>query len=418
VFDDLSTSFSGERKAGSDGKCCFSHLCSVHKRAPIFTDGDSMPFVAVAASRTVLALVQRSITFADSNIVVVLGLLFSLLSLPATLLPRQVREMSPNERSPLLPTSTPSGRPSSLSLVTPTSSSSTSSNGALNTSAGLILTEDDITIEGMVLALLAELAARGYTLPPGLPTLPSDMPVEEAEAESAFLRTVFGLKRHRDVLDDWVPNLNRQEGTAAGAGAAGSILATNRPITPSPLASTSSLTSTTSTLPSRPSPLSSQSLDPTVLTSPSALFLASLLSLLISLQTEYRGTVQETDRGVDGELRMFKARRELGERLYAVVVGLLDSYLLSGDSRGSEDEDDEEEEKEDALVTLLFRDFPLNYDSMDRATCCACLFSFSFFCSLMLTFPSYSRRPPTPPLLFPHRRSRRPRIASRRSRLD
>jgi len=60
---------------------------------------------------------------------------------------------------------------------------------------------------------------------------------------------------------------------------------------------------------------------------------------------------------------MFKARRELGERLYAVIEGLLDSYLVSGDER------EEDEEEEDALVTLLFHDFPLNYDSMDRATC-------------------------------------------------
>jgi hypothetical protein len=70
---------------------------------------------------------------------------------------------------------------------------------------------------------------------------------------------------------------------------------------------------------------------------------------------------------------MFKARRELGERLYAVVEGLLDSYLVSGDEQRDDehdrDEAEEEDEEEDALVTLLFHDFPLNYDSMDRATC-------------------------------------------------
>ncbi|BGP17417.1 hypothetical protein JCM10213v2_005449 [Rhodosporidiobolus nylandii] len=275
--------------------------------------------------------------------------------------------MAPTERSPLLPTAQSVSRASPLPTASPTSASShrpPASNGPLNTHAGLILTEDDITIEGTVLALLAELAVRGYTLPPGLPTLPPDMPAEEADAELAFLRTVFAVQRHRAVLDQHLPDLHRaqEEGrTAAGAGGTGSVLATNRPVTPS--ASTSS-----STLPTRPSPLSSQTLDPTVLTSPSALFLASLLSLLISLQAEYRGTVQETDRGVDGELRMFKARRELGERLYKVVEGLLDSYLLSGDHREGEGSDDGEEE-EDALVTLLYRDFPLNYDSMDRATC-------------------------------------------------
>jgi hypothetical protein len=73
---------------------------------------------------------------------------------------------------------------------------------------------------------------------------------------------------------------------------------------------------------------------------------------------------------------MFKARRELGERLYAVVEGLLDSYLVSGDEQREEDE-----EEEDALVTLLFHDFPLNYDSMDRATCGEHLFRANFFSS-------------------------------------
>ncbi|CEQ43100.1 SPOSA6832_05003 [Sporobolomyces salmonicolor] len=243
----------------------------------------------------------------------------------------------------------------------------------INSEAGLILTEDDIAIEGMVLALLRELEERGYTLPPGLPTLPADMPLDEAEAECAFLRTVFGVQRHRAVLDRYLPTLHQQRAGAAngrldggGAGvSSGSILSTNHAPTrpsalPAPPPSSSELSSSA---PSRPSPLSSQLIDTTVLTSPSALFLSSLLSLLISLQTEPRGIVQETDRGVDGELRMFKARRELGERLYAVVEGLLDSYLLTGDQR------DDEDETEDALVTLLFHDFPLNYDSMDRATC-------------------------------------------------
>ncbi|GAA6036788.1 hypothetical protein JCM8097_003479 [Rhodosporidiobolus ruineniae] len=293
--------------------------------------------------------------------------------------------MAPTERSPLLPTAQRATPPASTASVSfsspPTSASSRLQHGALNSHAGLILTEDDITVEGMVLALLHELAARGYTLPPGLPTLPPDMPQDEADAESAFLRTVFTLKRHSDVLDQWVPDLNRLASSSSeqraphGAGSTGSILATNRPVTPSP----SSTASSSSTLPARSSPLSSQTLDRTVLTSPSALFLASLLSLLISLQAEYRGTVQETDRGVDGELRMFKARRELGERLYAVVEGLLDSYLLSGDARVDGSEDGENEE-EDALVTLLFRDFPLNYDSMDRATCAL---------DLLLTLSSY-----------------------------
>jgi hypothetical protein len=228
-------------------------------------------------------------------------------------------------------------------------------------------TEDDLAIEGMVLVLLQELEERGYTVPSGLVDPPVDMPLEEAEAEQAVLKTVFAVPRHRLVLNEYLPYLERAtvlpngaaEG-AAGAGGAPGAGATGRQAVGGGSAAAS--TSTTPYSSTRPSPLSSQVLDSTVLTSPSALLLASLLSLLISLQTEVTAQVQETDRGVDGELRMFKARRELGERLYAVVGGLLDSYLLSGDQR--------EDEGEDALVTLLFHDFALNYDTMDRATCC------------------------------------------------
>ncbi|GAA6022053.1 hypothetical protein JCM11491_004734 [Sporobolomyces phaffii] len=284
--------------------------------------------------------------------------------------------MTTHERSPLLShaartsasaSSSPSSTPRPAS---PSASPSPSRHGGpppLNTCAGLILTEDDIAIEGMVLALLKELEHRGYTLPPGLPTLPPDMPLDEADAECTFLRSVFTVERHRTVLDKFLPHSHSSSSSG-----------------PSPSLGTDSAPhghggkpyaqSFASTAPSRPSPLSSQTLDPTVITSPSALFLASLLSLLISLQAEPRGTVQETDRGVDGELRMFKARRELGERLYAVVGGLLDSYLVMGDGhrdrdRNGVDGEEEEDEEEDALVTLLFHDFPLNYDSMDRATC-------------------------------------------------
>ncbi|GAA6061124.1 hypothetical protein JCM10212_001724 [Sporobolomyces blumeae] len=316
--------------------------------------------------------------------------------------------MAPSERSALLPAvihpvTQGNAASSSTRTQTPPPTPRPTTFAPVNSAAGLILTEDDIAIEGMVLALLNELEARGYTLPPGLPTLPADMPLDEADAESHFLRTVFAVERHRKVLDRFLPDLNRPRpgptttpppagstsasapssttavaptlstawkgsnngvsGTGLGGFQYGSILATNagRPV---PNSTTSSFSSTTTAaVPSRPSPLSSQTLDSTVITSPSALFLASLLSLLISLQAEPRGTVQETDRGVDGELRMFKARRELGERLYAVVEGLLDSYLVSGDER------DDDAEEEDALVTLLFHDFPLHYDSMDRATC-------------------------------------------------
>ncbi|GAA5862182.1 hypothetical protein JCM1840_001671 [Sporobolomyces johnsonii] len=286
--------------------------------------------------------------------------------------------MAPSERTPLLPTTQAAElRELPMSAISSPPPPAASPVGArastpINSEAGLILTEDDIAIEGMVLALLRELEERGYTLPPGLPTLPADMPLDEAEAECAFLRTVFGVQRHRAVLDQYLPDLHQQPaGTANGlldGGAvvsSGSILSTNHAPTrpsalPTPPPSSSNFSSSA---PSRPSPLSSQLIDTTVLTSPSALFLSSLLSLLISLQSEPRGIVQETDRGVDGELRMFKARRELGERLYAVVEGLLDSYLLTGDQK------DDDDETEDALVTLLFHDFPLNYDSMDRATC-------------------------------------------------
>lgn len=307
--------------------------------------------------------------------------------------------MSASERTPLL--SSQAGRTGAPPSSSTTSASTTHPRPTLsapvpNSAAGLILTEDDIAIEGMVLALLAELGDRGYVVPPGLPTLPPDMPRDEADAEIAFLRSVFGVPRHRRVLDKYLPGLSRNGGPPPSAGLngfgtggtetpvlPGSIIATNRPSvtpsgrrgapTPHTSSSASSLsnasTSSSHTLPARPSPLSSQALDTTVITSPSALFLAALLSLLVSLQAEYRGSVEETDPGVDGELRMFKARRELGERMYAVVEGLLDSYLVAGDARHHHDGDDDDED-EDALVTLLFRDFPLHYDSMDRATCC------------------------------------------------
>lgn len=295
--------------------------------------------------------------------------------------------MASSERTPLLAASPAA---SSGSTLSPSASLPTSPTPVrpqlytpINSSADLILTEDDIAIQGMVLALLAELADRGYVVPPGLPTLPTDMPQEEADAEIAFLRTVFRVPRHRQALDRHLPDLTKaavggmMNGTANGGGgvgsgaetppvAAGSILATNRP-------SAANGRKGGSTAPARPSPLSSQQIDTTVLTSPSALFLSALLSLLISLQREYHGSVEETDPGVDGELRMFKARRELGERLYAVVGGLLDSYLLTGDAKTNaphRDDNDEDDDGDDALVTLLFHDFPLNYDSMDRATCC------------------------------------------------
>ncbi|BGP41165.1 hypothetical protein JCM10449v2_005136 [Rhodotorula kratochvilovae] len=318
--------------------------------------------------------------------------------------------MALSERTPLLPTSaaapTPPSAPASPSPASGGPPRQSPSTAVQNSHAGLILTEDDIAVQGMVLALLAELRTRGYTVPPGLPALPPDMPQDEADAEIAFLRTVLLLPRHRAALDRWLPDLTRAPAVGgaapaptstggAGAGASnasgadtptgnpavGSILATNRPAPtsyaavaarrPPPLQSpsASSTSSSASTLPARPSPLSAHAIDPTVLPSPSALFLAGLLSLLVSLQAEYRGAVQETDPGVDGELRMFKARRELGERLYKVVEGLLDSYLLSGDARDAPATEEDDDDDEDALVTLLFHDFPLNYDSMDRATC-------------------------------------------------
>ncbi|TKA50669.1 hypothetical protein B0A53_06186 [Rhodotorula sp. CCFEE 5036] len=302
--------------------------------------------------------------------------------------------MADHERTPLLPTASSSSHDSASSSssgsVLPASSSSSTPRAArpqlrapINSSADLILTEDDIAIQGMVLALLAELSDRGYVLPPGLPVLPPDMPQDEADAEIAFLRTVFTVPRHRTALDRHLPDLTRAAAAIAvtgGGGAngsasgtetppvgAGSILSTNRPAATNGRKGGGGYGSN---LPARPSPLSSQTIDTTVLTSPSALFLASLLSLLVSLQREYHGSVEETDPGVDGELRMFKARRELGERLYAVVAALLDSYLLTGDARthipGTYDDDDDE--TDDALVSLLFHDFPLNYDSMDRGT--------------------------------------------------
>ncbi|KAM0750777.1 hypothetical protein T439DRAFT_325835 [Meredithblackwellia eburnea MCA 4105] len=264
---------------------------------------------------------------------------------------------SPTERTPLVnhPAASGPNHPRGKRRASPDSNRSTS----LETGqAGNIhLTEDDLCIEAMVLVLLKELVDRGYPVPPGLVEAPPEMSVEEAEAEQAVYRTVFtAVRRHRDVLAEYLPyknnnnNNNNQQSNQVDPLNLHPPPAGTLP-TPLPSARTSS----------QPSPSSSQVIDPSILTAPSALLLAALLSLLISLQQEFTGLVQETDRGVDGELRMFKARRDLGERLYAVVEGLLDSYLLSGDER--------DDDGEDALVRLLFHDFPLNYDSMDRATC-------------------------------------------------
>ncbi|ORY70611.1 hypothetical protein BCR35DRAFT_294449 [Leucosporidium creatinivorum] len=279
--------------------------------------------------------------------------------------------MPATERSPLLPTSKPSTSTSSPTPSLRARVGMTAGGGgggqqasASASAAAHFYTEDDIAIEGMVLVLLQELEERGYTVPAGLVDPPVDMPLEEAEAEQAVLKTVFAVPRHRLVFNEYLPYLERATVLPNGAAEAGVSGAAGGRVAGVGGAVGGSAGASTSTTPyssTRPSPLSSQVLDSTVLTSPSALLLASLLSLLISLQTEVTAQVQETDRGVDGELRMFKARRELGERLYAVVGGLLDSYLLSGDQK--------DEEGEDALVTLLFHDFALNYDSIDRATC-------------------------------------------------
>ena len=234
----------------------------------------------------------------------------------------------------------------------------------------LHLTEDDIAIEGLVLVLLEELVERGYSVPPGLGQRPPDMPYDEAQLEAALFRTVFTLPRHQKVLDEFLPELSNARLANHGGDPV------RRASGPLPSGATSAPQSGPSTRPGsvtngngafsffRHDSANSwaSTIDPSIISSPSALLLCALLALLISLQDESKGSsVQETDRGVDGELRMFKAKRQLGERLYGVIGGLLDSYLLSGDVRN--------EDGDDALVTLLFKDFALNYDSTDRATC-------------------------------------------------
>ncbi|KAM0786549.1 hypothetical protein ACM66B_002006 [Microbotryomycetes sp. NB124-2] len=282
--------------------------------------------------------------------------------------------MAPTERSPLLPTSSTgaSGRgyASVLGASTPVRSSSGGDDDRSRLEDGgapfhatttIEYTEDDIAIEGMVITLISELEDRGYVVPPGLVDVPSDMPDEEMQSEQAVFRTVFQVPRLRNVFDEYLPNKRTAPTTADGVQPV-----SNGDHTPSAAhAAAPKLHSSSSSHSNnfRPSPLSAQVVEKDeVISSPSALLLSGLLALLISLQAAPPSLVQETDKGVDGELRMFKARRDLGERLYAVVGGLLDSYLLSGDQRADEDD-------EDALVTLLFHDFPLNYDSTDRATC-------------------------------------------------
>ncbi|KAI5480595.1 hypothetical protein MNV49_000291 [Pseudohyphozyma bogoriensis] len=263
------------------------------------------------------------------------------------------------EHSPLLSSSSrdPRRRPRSPDHHDAAGSLLRAANGGAG-EHGYVYDEDaDIAIEGMVLVLLAELEGRGYPVPHGLVQPPVDMPPEDLEMEAAVYRQVFAVPRHRDVLNEFLPV--RQPPLLDHSVHLASSLASAAPVNPRVAIPTPAASTAPSS--SRPSPLSTPTVDSTVLSTPSALFLSGLISLLISLQAEFVGTVQETDRGVDGELRNFKARRDLGERLYAVVGGLLDSYLLAGDER--------DEDGKDALVQLLFVDFPLNYDSMDRATC-------------------------------------------------
>lgn len=316
-------------------------------------------------------------------------------------------------------------------------------------------TEDDIAIEGMVMVLLVELEQRGYLVPSGLQTRNhftntssssssssttsaqdgdtwSEPSKEELEQEQAiFRKAVFDdVERHRRVLSEYLPRLSRprdgdttrqedrpgrSSANDAGCGPnAASTLGNGdgqynhggnkySPNRPSPLAfqtfKRDDLSSdeddqehTYSDSSERPQQQQTlYQVEDDLITSPSALFLCALLSLLISLQAAPTSQVQETDRGVDGELRMFKARRELGERLYAVVGGLLDSYLLSGDHRRHENDGggggsgnangNDEDDGEDALVTLLFHDFALYYDTTDRATCGESILCASFLAS-------------------------------------
>lgn len=222
----------------------------------------------------------------------------------------------------------------------------------------------DIAIEGMVIALVSELEARGYSVPSGLVLVRDE--VSESEAEVAAYKSVLEIARHRAVLARNLPKVSRpaDDGFALYAPLSnGASPARTR------AASRATLTGTAAA-PGAPdegasSPSASAIFDPRVTPSPSALFLAALLSLSISLQAEPSGAALETDPGVDGELRAFKARRELGERIYAVILSLLDSYLISGDPCKLDGGD--------ALVTLLFQDFPLRFDSNERATCCKSL---------------------------------------------
>ncbi|KAK4055829.1 hypothetical protein OIO90_003083 [Microbotryomycetes sp. JL221] len=289
--------------------------------------------------------------------------------------------MAPHERSPLLPKSSSSNGASTRAYSSTHGSCTDLESGdnddqrdgrPFTSSTTVEYTEDDIAIEGMVITLISELEDRGYTVPPGLVDLPTDMRPDEIDAEQAVFRTVFQVPRLRNVLNEYLPNKRTHATAADGAGpkqaADGGAETPRQRLSKGASSTSSSLSLQTQSQhhgdqhPHKPSPLSSQIEKDEVISSPSALLLSGLLSLLISLQAAPPSLVQETDKGVDGELRMYKARRDLGERLYAVVGGLLDSYLLSGDQRADEDD-------EDALVTLLFHDFPLNYDSTDRATC-------------------------------------------------
>lgn len=207
-----------------------------------------------------------------------------------------------------------------------------------------------ITIQGMARALGEELESRGYK---GIAA--SEVEGAGLDEGDAPIRSVLSIPRHQRALMLHFPGVLL--GNDSGIDSSSNITA--RPV-PRPTLSASRASS------SRLSPLSSQLvLDDNPVVSPSALLLAGILWMLLSIQADEETSEATGDYSVERELRRMKARSSLRHRLFAMAETLFDSFVgAEGEGMGS---------GQDSLVSLLFQDYPLQMALSERTTCCESL---------------------------------------------
>jgi hypothetical protein len=203
-----------------------------------------------------------------------------------------------------------------------------------------------ITIQGMARVLGEELESRGY----------KEIAVGEVESAGldegdAPIRSVLSIPRHQRALMLHFPGVLL--GNDSGIDSSSNITA--RPV---PRANLSASRASSSRL----SPLSSQLvLDDNPVVSPSALLLAGILWILLSIQADEETNAATGDYSVERELRRMKARSSLRQRLFAMVETLFDSVVVAeGEGTGS---------GQDSLESLVFQDYPLQMASSGRTTC-------------------------------------------------